>query len=162
MQKELPVRKHIRLKGYDYSSAGYYFITICTKKRANLFGEIIRGEMCLNNFGIIANTELLNIPSRYTNVEIDNYIIMPNHIHLIVVIKPTERINPFPTKADISNIIGNYKAGVTRIVGNAFMRSELWQSRFHDHIIRSKSKYDYIYQYIDENPAKWEEDCFYK
>ena len=165
MEKELPVRKNIRLKGYDYSSPGYYFITIGTKNRVYLFGEIDDGNMLLNEYGNIANAELIKIPSRYDNVRIDNYVIMPNHIHMIVVIEQikgeTERINPFPT-ADIPNIIGKYKAGVTRTVGNAFMRSDIWQIRFHDYIIRNKNEYDYIYKYINENPDKWEEDKFYK
>ena len=165
MKKELPVRKNIRFKGYDYSSPGYYFITIGTKNRVCLFGEINDGNMILNEYGNIANDELLKIPFRYDNVKIDNYVIMPNHVHVIVVIeqmeRETERIYPFPT-ADIPNIIGKYKAGVTRIVGNAFMRSVVWQDRFHDRIIHNKDEYDYIYHYIDENPAKWEEDKFYK
>ena len=116
--------------------------------------------MLLNEYGNVANDEILKIPSRYDNVKIDNHIVMPNHVHLIVVIESTERINPFPT-ADIPNIIGKYKAGVTRIVGNAFMRSAIWQPRFHDHIIRNEAEFQRIWQYINENPMNWEEDCFY-
>jgi len=165
MQKDLPVRKRIRLEGYDYSRPGYYFITICTKNRHCLFGNIIGDQMRLNDYGSIAENELLKISSRYSGVEIDNHVIMPNHVHMIIVIKPTERINAFPT-ADIPNIVGKYKAGVTRIVGNAFMRSvgmrsEIWQSRFHDHIIRSEEEYKKIWQYINDNPAKWRDDQFY-
>jgi REP element-mobilizing transposase RayT len=169
MQRELPKRKYIRLKNFDYSQTGYYFITICVKNGYELFGEILNGKMNLNEYGNIAKNELLNIPSRYENVQIDKFIIMPNHIHMIVVIykaelmNQTERINPFPTKVDIPNIIGKYKAGVTRAVGNAFMRSgimrsEIWQKRYHDRIIRDEEENNRIWKYIDENPLNWDND----
>jgi REP element-mobilizing transposase RayT len=162
MQKELPIRKKIRLDGYDYSSAGYYFITMCVKGNAHLFGEVSNGTMRLNEYGIIAENELLKIPFRYDNcVQIPKHIVMPNHIHMIVAIPTTERINPFPTKADIPNIVGKYKAGVTRIVGNAFMRYAIWQPRFQDHIIRNEEAYRNIWRYIDNNPAKWAEDDYF-
>ena len=84
---------------------------------------------------------------------------------MIIVIKETEGINPFPTiKYDISNVIGKFKAGVTRNVGNAFMHSAkktIWQRSFHDHIIRGDSDYKKIWEYIDTNVIKWEDDCFY-
>ena len=85
---------------------------------------------------------------------------MPNHIHIIVQI--AERINPFPTKKyDLSNVIGKYKAAVTRTVGNAFMHSaKIWQTSFYDHIIRDEADYQRICNYIDTNPAKWNEDRF--
>lgn len=117
----LPKRKPIRIKGYDYSTAGAYFITICTHKKIQLFGEIKNETMQLNDLGKIVNKELLNIESHYQNVQIDKYVIMPNHIHIIIIISEAERINPFPTpKCDIPNIIGKFKPGVTRNVGNAF------------------------------------------
>ncbi|MCL1823536.1 MAG: hypothetical protein FWG44_04975, partial [Oscillospiraceae bacterium] len=168
----------IRLKNFDYSRAGYYFITICIKDKMDLFGEILNGKMYLNDYGKIAENELLNIPSHYNNVNIDKFIIMPNHIHMIVVIcktehmniaeqiNLTERINPFPTKVDMPNIIGKYKAGVTRTVGNAFMRSdiirqEIWQKRYHDRIIRNEEEYLKIWQYIEENSEHWNEDRYF-
>lgn len=174
--KTLRQRKQIRLQGYDYSQEGRYFITICTKNREFLFGEIMNRTMFYNETGKIAENELLNISSHYENVDIERFVIMPNHVHMIVVIKKrvdsAERINPFPTrKADIPNIIGKYKAGVTRAVGNAFMRSGvrsencrthsvivIWQSRYHDHIIRGKKSYQKIYEYVGNNPAQWEAD----
>jgi len=84
-----------------------------------------------------------------------------------MILQITERINPFPTqiKYDLPNVIGKYKAAVTRAVGKAFMPSEppkLWQSSFHDHIIRNEMDYLSIWKYIDENPSKWKSDCFYK
>ena len=101
----------------------------------------------------------------YKHISIDKYVIMPNHIHIIIVISEAERINPFTTiKYDIPNIIGKFKAGVTRIVGNAFMhsvREKIFQASFHDHIIRGEKDYQKIWEYIDTNVIRWEQDCFY-
>lgn len=158
---DLPVRKRIRLKNYDYSQAGCYFVTMCTKHREAILGTVSEGAVQLSKYGEIAENELLNIPSHYQNIQITQHIVMPNHVHAIVAIQPTERINPFPMNPDISNIIGKYKAGVTRIIGNTFMRSAIWQPRFHDHIIRNETEYLRIWQYIDENPARWHEDLYF-
>ena len=150
---------------------GMYFITICTHKKLPLFGEIKNKKMRLNNLGKIVDREVLKIASHYQNIQIDKYIIMPNHIHMIIAILETdenntmERINPFPTiKYDIPNVIGKFKAGVTRNAGNAFMHSAkkgIWQRSFHDHIIHGEKDYQKLWEYIDTNPLKWEEDCFY-
>ncbi len=162
---ELPKRKPTRLKGYDYSTPGAYFVTICTHQKKHLFGEIINAQMQFNNLGEIVNQEILKIKSHYPNIQIDKYVIMPNHIHMIIIILETERINPFPTiEYDISNVVGKFKAGVSRIVGNAFMHSvkkPLWQRSYHDHIIRGEKDYQKIWEYIDTNPLKWKLDCFY-
>ena len=164
----MPIRKPTRLKYYDYSNSGYYFVTICTHNKHKILCEIVGegldpAKIQLSLFGKIAEHELLNIEKHYTNIKIDKYVIMPNHIHLILII--TERINPFPTiRYDVSNVIGKYKAAVTRNVGNAFMHSErlkIWQTSFHDHIIRDEKDYLKIWNYIDTNPQKWEEDCFF-
>ena len=167
MDTDLPNRKPTRLKYYDYSQNGYYFITICTHNKQKTLCDIVGEGLALplinlSPIGLIAERELLNVTMHYSNVIIDKYVIMPNHIHLIIRI--SERINPFPTKKfDISNIVGKYKAAVTRKVGNAFMHSEkpLWQRSFHDHIIRDENDYLKIWNYIDTNPQKWREDCFY-
>lgn len=161
----LPKRKPTRLREYDYSENGAYFVTICTNKKMHLFGEIKNAEMILNNLGIIVNNEILKIKSYYSNIQIDKYTIMPNHIHMIIVISDAEGINPFPTKKyDISNVVGKFKAGISRSVGNAFMHSvkiPIWQRSFHDHIIRGEDDYKKIWEYIDTNIIKWEKDCFY-
>ena len=166
---KLPKRKLNRLKGYDYSSPGAYFVTICTHKRKNLFGDIVWGDilnvpkMVFSPVGKIVNDEILNIASHYSNINIEKYVVMPNHVHLIIRI--TERINPFPTiKYDIPNVVGKFKAAVTRNVGKAFMPSEkirIWQSSFNDHIFRGVQDYKEIWDYIHNNPVKWKEDGFY-
>ena len=162
---DLPNRKRTRLSEYDYSSPGMYFITICTHNRKCLFGKIKNQQMHLNEMGKIVDKEILKIEPRYQNIRIDKYVIMPNHIHMIIVILASEGINPIPTiKYDVSNVIGKFKAGVSRIVGSAFMHSSkksIWQSSFHDHIIRGEKDYLKIWNYIDTNIEKWESDCFY-
>ena len=162
-----PKRKSPRLKEYDYSMPGAYFVTICTHNKKHRFGQIINAKMQLNHFGRIVEQEILNIESYYSNVQIDKYVVMPNHIHMIISLSETERINPFPTQKnyDIPNIVGKFKAGVTRNVGNAFMHSvvpTLWQRSFHDHIIRSEEDFRKIWEYIDTNVLRWEDDCFYE
>lgn len=163
---ELPNRKLPRLHDYDYSAPGAYFITICTYNKQPIFGHIAissNGEavMHYSPIGTFAKQHLLDLPSHYENVKIDNWVVMPNHIHMLIRIE--ERINPFPTAAyDIPNVVGKYKAAVTRTVGNAFMHSgKLWQTSFYDHIVRNEKDYQDIWQYIAGNPSKWLEDRFY-
>ena len=144
----LPKRKHTRLPGYSYSTEGYYYVTICTQDRQKLFWNF-HG---INEFGLLAEKELLGLSGHYENVKIDKYTIMPDHIHCIVVIgcgERAERSRPFPT---LSNIIGLYKSGVSREMRKISPNIQVWQKSFHDHIIRDKNDYIEIWQYIDENP----------
>jgi len=155
----LPKRKLPRLAKYNYANEGYYFITICTHDRLHLFGDINN----LNEIGVIAEKELTNIPTHFENVKIDKYVIMPNHIHCILSIindsetEPAERSRPFPT----STIVGLYKSGVSKIVHAKYPDITLWQKSYHDHIIRGEADYQKIWQYIDENRLKWQEDEYY-
>lgn len=85
-------RKSIRLKGYDYTYAGWYYVTICTKDRKNLFGEIIKGEMILNDFGKIVNEEWLKTKEIRKNIDLDSYVVMPNHFHGTLIINYNENV----------------------------------------------------------------------
>ncbi len=156
---ELPNRKPTRLKKYDYSTPGAYFVTICTKDRRNLLCNIIVGEgLCalpqiiMTKIGIKVKSCIQFLNENLSEISIDNYVIMPNHIHLIVTIKDTggDRTPP------LHQIIGQLKSYTT----NQF-RENLWQRSFHDHIIRNEEDYRKITEYIDTNPLKWELDCFY-
>jgi len=158
-------RKKPRLKEYDYAQEGAYFITICTKNREFSFGGIVAGEMQLNKAGDIVREEIGDLSARYDVVEIDEFVVMPNHVHMIVKIvsleKETERINPFPT-IDIPNIVGKFKAGVTRKCREriyAFRKQAIWQKSYHDHIIRNQKIYCLVTEYIKNNPRQWELDC---
>ena len=164
---KLPVRKRNRLKDYDYTSNGAYFITICTKDRKNIFwdksqpdfvGEDIilpPDNVQLSPHGKIAEEAIKAIPKYYPHIELLQYVIMPNHVHMILFIPyDSERITSSPTS--ILTAVGQMKRYVSKKIGTA-----IWQRSFHDHVIRDKNDYEKISKYIYENPIKWQYDCFY-
>ncbi len=159
-----PKRKPTRLKDYNYSSQGYYFVTVCTYKHKKLFCNIVGqglppAEIQLSSFGRIANEEILALENRYKNIEIIKYVIMPNHIHAIIFIgNETAGASPCPT---LSDIICTFKSLVTRKCRLIKPNQNIWQTSFHDHIIRGEKDYLKIWNYIDSNPEKWTADCFY-
>ena len=163
----LPQRKLQRFKNYDYSSNGAYFITICTQNRINLFGEIENGIIMLNSFGEIAYDKFSEISQNYPYIKIDKFVIMPNHIHAIMVIEHNGTTQgSFPT---LSDYVRKYKMLTTKIYidGVKFkdyppFNKKIWQKSFYDHVIRNEIDYQEIWKYIDTNPLKWEEDCLYK
>ncbi len=152
---ELPKRKNIRLKDYDYSQNGAYFVTICTHNRENLFGEIYNGIMNLSLYGQIAQWEIMNTNDKRlkNDIYIDKFIVMPNHVHIIINVGSwlavTANTNAFskPIKNSLSAIVGGYKSAVTRKINESSktdMASHVptvWQSRYHDHIIRNEKEY---------------------
>ncbi len=101
---KFPKRKHTRLKEYDYSLPGMYFVTLFTAHKLHLFGKIKNEQMILNELGKIVDNEISKIHSHYKNIAVHKYVIMPNHIHMIIDISDTEGINPFPTKNMISQM----------------------------------------------------------
>lgn len=147
--KEYPQRKHPRLKKYDYSSPGYYFVTICTHGKSCLFGLAPH----LTDYGRIAREGLQYIPKHFPGVRLDKYVVMPNHIHAIVILPPGN--------SGLSTLIGAYKSYVTRRIHEDSPDIRVWQESFHDHVIRDQRGYEKIWLYIDTNPLKWEDDCFY-
>lgn len=153
---ELPNRRKVRLKDFDYSTQNYYFVTICTDSRKLLFGNPNE----LNFYRKIAENELINIQSHFKDVKIDKYVIMPNHIHALIVIgcnAKTERSRPFPT---LSTVIGLYKSSVSKQIHKT-NNTPVWQKSFYDRIVRNYKEYQSLWQYIDENPLKWTSDKFY-
>ena len=150
MENKLPTRKRLRIIEYDYSKEGMYFITICIKNRLELLGEIKNiNYMELTQEGIIVKESIKQIEKRYINVEIDEYVIMPNHIHMIVAVKNK-------TKVTISRMIKQYKAYVSKKVGYA-----IWQKTFYEHIIRNEKEYIKIKDYIKNNIRNWKEDRYF-
>lgn len=148
-------RKPTRLPNYDYSTDNYYFVTICTYEKKCIFGSPDK----LNIMGNIAKADLLRIPEHFQNVKVDHLVVMPNHIHAIIVIGCNNKEGTRP-KLDI--IIGQYKSGVSRKIRKHFSDTTVWQRSFHDHIIRSRASYEKIWEYIETNPLRWEKDCFYQ
>jgi REP element-mobilizing transposase RayT len=170
-------RRSIRLKGYDYSQAGAYFITICIKNRECLFGKIVNGEMILNQYGNIAHEQWEKLPQRFPNFELDVFQIMPNHMHGIIVLNESNvgatlavaqkaGVNPAPTNKTVGDMIGAYKSLVANECLEIFKSKnetmgKLWQRNFHEHIIRNEQSYQTIFNYIIINPATWETDKFF-
>ena len=149
MENKYFVRKNPRLTEYDYTIGGYYFITICTKDKKYYFGEIRDEKMQLNKIGKIAYKNIEKIKEIYKTINIDKYVIMPNHIHLILVIDKE-------TNLSISNIIKKYKEWLTKQIGES-----IWQKSYYDHIIRNEKDYLRIWKYVDENVLKWSFDKYY-
>lgn len=171
MISDLPQRKPVRLPGFDYSADGAYFVTACTKNREMLFWDemccpgnvgatIGRPESCcdfkLSPLGMAAEKAICNINVHYPMVFVDCYVVMPNHIHIILRIS-TQGINAgrpmvAPT---VSVVMQQMKGVVSKAAGYS-----IWQRSFHDHIIRSEQDYRRIHEYIRNNPLNWQQDCF--
>ncbi|MDY6846166.1 MAG: transposase [Chloroflexota bacterium] len=156
-------RKNIRLKDYDYSSAGYYFVTIVSNKRKNIFGNIIEGEIELNLLGMIVKKTWREIPQHFPYIEIDSYVVMPNHFHGIIIINEVgaRHASPLQTKSyPLGVVVGSFKSAVTkRIHGMGLMdQKRIWQRNYYEHIIRDEDDYQQIVDYIASNPFNWEND----
>ena len=188
--KELPKRKPNRLKNYDYSQNGAYFVTICAKNREELFGSVVpvgatvpgcfatppvRPQVVLNDIGDAVETAILH--NNRNDFIIDRYVIMPNHIHMIVVMSSEAGDRGRVEAGDRGRVeagdrgrveagdrgrsplqteIRNMKAYITKKIGFS-----PWQKSFHDHIIRDENGYRRIAEYVENNPQTWTEDCFY-
>ena len=144
--KDHPTRRWPRLKGYDYSSEGFYYLTICTKNRKCLLSDIIQNgitgpTVALTESGRIAEHYIQSIPG------IEKYVIMPNHIHLII-----HKENGKPIASDVRS----FKGMVTKKLGKS-----IWQEYYYDHVIRDEEDYLIKWNYIDGNPAKWLDDEYH-
>ncbi|MBO5415058.1 MAG: hypothetical protein J6A83_00325 [Clostridia bacterium] len=163
-KKELPKRKDPRLKGFDYSITGAYFLTICTQNRKKILSTIV-GEGSplpqLSPYGEIVDKWIQRIPEKYPEASVDCYIIMPNHIHILLsVVKDDGRGNPSPT-AD--TIIGWLKYQATKEINlmQGSIGEKVFQRSFFDHIVRNRDDYYETYKYIYENPLRWHYDELY-
>jgi REP element-mobilizing transposase RayT len=177
-----------RLKNWDYGLNGAYFITICTQNREHFFGEIVESQFIASEIGTLAEKYWMEIPHHFPYIELGNFVVMPNHVHGILIIdkntngdggnvetlqSPVETLhcnvstnkneqmaNISPKSGTISAIVRSYKSVVTK---NAhFTNPDFgWQPRFHDHIIRNAPEWERIQTYIENNPMHWKEDKFY-
>jgi len=172
-----------RFPNWDYSANGAYFITICTGGREHYFGKIENELVHLSDIGVIASTFLYQIPIHFTFAEIDAFVVMPNHIHALIIINQTslrqletihatsrsteidsvkneEMSTISPKSGSISTIIRSYKSAVSKKARKTNPEF-YWQTRFHDHIVRNDASYNKIRKYIIDNPLLWNKDKFY-
>lgn len=176
-------RRSIRLKGYDYTRKGAYYITIVTHQREHLFGEVVNGEMQLNRFGLVAKQQWEKLARRFKHVELIAFVIMPDHIHGIIMIvderrgtakgqtdpgegasrrAPTDHTEKFgnPVKGSIPTIVRSYKSAVALRIN--LMRGTkglpVWQSNYYEHVIRDEKDLQAKYDYIVGNPLNWKND----
>ena len=168
----LSERKLNRWSSHNYNLMGYYFVTLCVQNRLDFFGKIIRQKMILNQYGKIVNNFWQEIPNYYSNIAIDEFVIMPNHIHgLIRIFDANVGIGycPIPTQDDessdkpnyglISKIVNGFKGQSTKIIRNKLnVINFVWQRSFHDRCLRNQNELDHTRWYIKNNPQKWWRD----
>jgi len=183
-----------RLADWDYSSRGWYFVTLCTKGKKCSLGRAVDGQIILSDAGAIAEAEIKSVATHYENVIIDRFVVMPSHVHAIVVIEGDHVYCPNPPEngepsallsvlcnerhdnrqevaragdaasrvstggiqaRSLANVVGGYKAGVSRICHAKGISGFAWQARFYDHILRSNASVNAVREYIDHNPQNW-------
>lgn len=163
-------RRSIRLRDYDYTTGGAYFITMCTRNRECLFGSVIDGNVLLNELGEIAASCWNAITEHFPDVEVDRFVVMPNHIHGILVIhavgathasptpRPPETSRPHPRS--LGAIVGSFKSAVAARINQSRRgpRFPVWQRNYYEHVIRSQSELGRIREYVMNNPVEWDLD----
>ena len=162
---ELPQRKPNRIAGCDYSQNGAYFITICTQDRKKILSKISVGtgvldcpQIQLLTYGEIADKYIRQLNDFYDHISVDQYAIMPDHIHILLSVQNGQSGTPVPTGKDkidnknstLSKFVSTFKRFCNKEYGE-----NIWQSRYYDHVIRNQQDYDEIWQYIENNPRKW-------
>jgi len=169
--RDIHHRRSIRLKGYDYFRAGGYFVTICARDRECLFGEIMNGEMRPNEFGRIVRDEWVRSAEIRAEIELGEYVVMPNHFHGMVMVKcrgtarraPTAEQFGKPVSGSLPTVVRSFKSAVTNHI-NAIRQSPgapVWQRNYYEHIIRDDADYHRIAEYIADNPRRWAEDTLH-
>jgi putative transposase len=163
----IPQRKSIRLPGYDYTLAGAYFITLVTWQRECLFGEIVSGEVRLSKLGSMVASEWQRLAKRFPAVELEEWVVMPNHFHGIIVLSgdaqrdhnsPTRESFRSPVAGSIPTILRSFKSSVTQWAKGASLGTAIWHRNYYEHVIRNEQEFDQIRLYIQENPRRWAED----
>ena len=154
-------RKPNRRKCHDYSSCGSYFITICTKDKEKLLGRVVGAVIgrppvtILSDYGSICDKAINNISKYYPYVNVDRYVVMPNHIHLLLTVNDGDG-RPMTAPTGVSGIVNQLKGAVSKEIGRS-----IWQKSFHDRVVRNDDEYNLITQYIIDNPSRWSEDKYF-
>jgi putative transposase len=156
-----PKRRSIRLREYDYSQSGAYFVTVCVRNRECLLGEIAGGAMLMNRFGLATASTLEWLKERYAYVDLDEWILMPNHVHAIILIdgRDVGAVREPPVKP-LGSLVGAFKTVSSKKINQ--MRGTagqmVWQRNYYEHVIRSESELERIRDYIYSNPQAWVSD----
>lgn len=165
--RKLPERKRNRLKNYSYSQNGIYFLTVCTKEKQCILGRIVGGgdldapQMILSDCGKTVERYICSIEKAYSQVKVMNYVVMPNHIHLLVLLYSDKNIyRTSKTESSANDNIPVMISALKKLV-NSEIGFNIWQRSYHDHIVRSDTAFNSIWEYIEDNPARWKKDCFY-
>jgi len=165
-------RRSIRLREYDYAQPGSYFVTICTHNHKCLFGEVINTEMHLNKLGEIVAAEWRRTAEIRSEIVLDAFVVMPNHVHAVVFITEFQRDSAEGSlprtlqgsgPRSLSALVAGFKAATTRRA-NALRRRPIvpfWQRNYYEHIVRNEQDLDRIRQYVTDNPARWSEDGYH-
>ncbi|HZO71862.1 MAG TPA: transposase [Ktedonobacteraceae bacterium] len=176
----------IRLRHYDYAQPGWYFITICTLERKVAFGDVVDDKMCLNASGELAQKTWTTLAERFSFVQLDAFVVMPNHVHGIIILADAqtsflrqdpdsgsapERLqasiqtkrsdHPVPSSS-LGEVVRTFKGAATYLIRRAGNPTFAWQARYYEHIIRNQQELDRIRAYIETNPARWAQDTLYK
>ena len=174
--RDIHHRQSIRLANYDYSSAGAYFVTICIKNRESILGDIKNGNMILNYVGLMVNKWWDKLPQNFNNIDTDEFMIMPNHIHGIVSIVgadpcvcPNNKTNHLTegahTGAPLHRVIQWFKTMTTneyfrnvQLKGWQRLDGKFWQRNYYEHVLQNEKELFTIRKYIKNNPLNWSED----
>ncbi|MBE6630409.1 MAG: hypothetical protein E7624_06115 [Ruminococcaceae bacterium] len=169
-KKELPQRKPLRLRDFNYSAPGLYFITICTHHKKSTLSRVVGAihespAIKLTAYGEIVDRNIRALSERFV-MEVGSYVIMPNHIHLILALTGDEQIraireSPLQGRSEISKIVGYLKMNASKEIRCRFGEETVWQRGFHDHIIRDREDLERHLRYIGENPLYWRSDELY-
>ena len=168
-------RRGLRLPGYDYAQTGVYFVTICTRGRVCVLGDVVDGEVRLSELGVMVNSVWSELPRHYAHVRLDAWIVMLNHVHGIVMLEPEDDVagaglkpraglKPAPTGPKIRHglpeVVRAFKTFSARRINAArgAVGTSFWQRDYYEHVIRGEESLDRIRQYIVDNPALWDED----
>ena len=142
----MPVRKGLRLRDFDYALHGPYFVTVCTRGRRCTLGDVRDDAVVLSRWGRVVASQLEQLPDRL-RIDIDDFVVMPNHVHLIVGLRPRAR-RASPLR--LGTVVASFKSGSSRDAGTL-----LWQRGYHDHVIRDEEDLARVREYIATNPIRW-------
>jgi REP-associated tyrosine transposase len=156
-------RRSVRLRDYDYASAGVYFVTVCTRERLCVLGSIKDGVVVLTDQGRIVQETMLSLGNRFAGLELDAFVIMPNHVHLVVGLVGAQFIAPDgrsdgSRRPALGEVIRTFKAASTRLIRNAGNEAFGWQRSFYEHVVRNDADLRRIREYVEANPLRWDED----